>query len=319
MGLGHLTRCLALSQAFMERGFLSRFIVQGDDSIDSVLQFVPYEKAQWLNGIENIKSKLQNALLVVDTFSISDELLDELSKISRVTILDDFIRREHNNHIVIDWTINAENKFYSNKNLSSRYLLGHEYIALRYPFWDCTKFVIEPLIEDVLITLGSGDIRQLIPRISEILKKHYPLVRKKIVIAGSSQSRKVIEALADSMTTIIVDANADEMHSIMKNADIAIASGGQTLYELACVGVPTISVMLIDNQLDDIEGWQEVGFTQHAGSWEDVNLCQNILSCFCHLEGIETRQERSMIGQKLVNGKGARLIVDIISAEINDY
>jgi UDP-2,4-diacetamido-2,4,6-trideoxy-beta-L-altropyranose hydrolase len=198
-------------------------------------------------------------------------------------------------------------------------LLGHEYIALRKPFWDCPKFTVKPLIEDVLIIFGSGDIRHLSPRISNLLQKHYPLVRKKIIISGASQSRNAAEALADSMTTIIVDANADEMLSNMKNADIAIASGGQTLYELACVGVPTISVMLIDNQLDDIEGWQEVGFTQHAGLWNDINLDQNLLSCFRHLETNGARQERSTIGQKLADGQGARRIVENILAETYDY
>lgn len=319
MGFGHLMRCLALSQAFMERGYQSSFIVHGDDSIRSVLQFVKYEKIQWLNGIEDIKSQLQNTILVVDTFSISVELLNALSNISRIAILDDFIRRDHNDRMVIDWTINAENKFYTDKNSSSRYLLGHEYIALRQPFWDCPEFTVKPLIEDVLITFGSGDIRHLSPRISKFLQKHYQLVRKKIIVGGASQSRKAAEALADSMTTIIVDANADEMLSNMKNADIAIASGGQTLYELACVGVPTISVMLIDNQLDDIEGWQEVGFTQHAGLWSDVNLDLNLLSCFRQLETIEARQERSVIGQKLVDGQGARRIVENILAETYDY
>jgi len=319
LGFGHLTRCLALSQAFLERGHVSMFIVHGDASIISTLQDVEYKQVQWLNGIESIKYHLQNAILVVDTFSISDELLYELSNISKVTILDDFIRRDHNNHLVVDWTIKAEEKFYTYKNPSSCYLLGHKYIALRRPFWNCPKFVIKPLIGEVLITFGGGDIRNLSPRIFDLLHKHYPLVKKTIIIGGASQSKDAIETLTDPMITIIVDANADEMLSMMKNADIAIASGGQTLYELACVGVPTISVMLINNQMDDIRGWQEVGFTYHAGLWDDVNLNQNILSCFRKLKTIETRQERSMIGQKLVDGQGARCIVEFILAETYDY
>jgi spore coat polysaccharide biosynthesis predicted glycosyltransferase SpsG len=318
MGNGHLTRCLALSQAFLERGHVSTFFVHGDNTITSILRHVEYEKVQWLTGIGRIKSRLQNAILVVDTFSITDELLNELSNISKVTVLDDFIRREHHNRLVVDWTINAENTVYIHKNPSSRYLLGRKYIALRRPFWDCPKFVIKPLIENVLITFGSGDIRHLNPRIYDILQKHYPSLKKTIIMGGASQSRGAIEALADSTTTIIVDANAEDMLSSMKKADIAIASGGQTLYELACVGVPTISVMLIDNQLDDINGWQKSGFTCHAGLWDNVNLNHNILSCFNKLEAIKPRQRASLIGQKLVDGQGARRISDIILAETHD-
>jgi len=318
MGFGHLTRCLALSQAFSERDYDSMLIVHGDDSINSVLQNVEYEKKQWLNGIESIKSRLQNAILIVDTFSITDDLLNELSGISKITILDDFIRRNHYNRIVIDWTINAENMFYVHKNPSSSYLLGHKYIALRQPFWDHSDFIIKPLIQNVLITFGSGDIRQLGPQILSVLQKKHPSIMKTIIIGSASQCKDAVEALEDPLTAIIVDANADEMLSCMTNADIAIASGGQTLYELACVGVPTISVMLIDNQVDDINGWKEVGFTCHAGLWNDANLNQNILSVFHDLKTIESRKEKSIIGQSLVDGQGARRIAEFILQEAHD-
>ena len=141
---------------------------------------------------------------------------------------------------------------------------------------------------------------------------------KTIIIGSASQCKDAVEALEDPLTAIIVDANADEMLSCMTNADIAIASGGQTLYELACVGVPTISVMLIDNQVDDINGWKEVGFTCHAGLWNDANLNQNILSVFHDLKTIESRKEKSIIGQSLVDGQGARRIAEFILQEAHD-
>ena len=318
LGFGHLTRCLALSQAFLERDYDSTLIVHGDDSIHSVLPYVDYEKVQWLNGIESIEPRLQNAILIVDTFSITDDLLNKLSGISTVTILDDFIRRDHYNRLVVDWTINAEKKFYIHKNPYSQYLLGHKYIALRQPFWDSPKFIIKPVIENILISFGSGDIRHLSHRILGMLQNNYPSVMKTVVIGGASLVRGAIETWGDPMTTIIFDANAEEMHSCMINADIAIASGGQTLYELACAGVPTISVMLVDNQVDDINGWQEVGFTRHAGLWDDANLNHNILSAFHDLKTIESRKSKSIIGQTLVDGQGARRIAELILQQGND-
>lgn len=319
IGFGHLTRCIALYQAFLEKGFLSTFIVHGDDSVINVLHDVPFLRKNWLNGIECIKSTIENSIIIVDTFSISDKLLIQLSDISKITILDDFIRRDHHNKLVIDWTINTENKFYIHKNPTSRYLLGHKFIALRHPFWNCPKYFVKPKIENVLITLGSGDIRNLIPHISNMLQKNNPAVMKTIIVGSSNQNKKTIEDLIDNKTTIIFDANADEMRINMMKADIAIASGGQTLYELACVGLPTISIMLIDNQLDDINGWHGVGFTKHAGAWNDIDLHNNILSCFESLETIDTRQEISKIGQQLVDGQGARRIIEMILEELYDY
>ena len=318
MGFGHVTRCLALSQAFLEHGFQSLFYVHGDDSIGSVLGHVEHRVFNWLNGIGDIKFDLYGAIIILDTFSISEELLGELSNISKITILDDFIRREHHSRLIIDWTINAEKKFYLNKNLSSTYLLGHEYISLRRPFWDRKSFIVNSKIKNVLIMFGSGDIRNLCARTACLIREIDWCIRKTIIIGGASTSRSVVESLADPMTKIIVDANDEQVFSLMKNADLAIASGGQTLYELACVGVPTISVMLIDNQLDDINGWSEVGFTYHAGQWDDVDLDIKILNRFNELRGPRTRFERSLIGQSLVDGQGARRIVKNILRENYD-
>ena len=54
---------------------------------------------------------------------------------------------------------------------------------------------------------------------------------------------------------------------------------GQTLYELAArVGVPTIAVGVVDNQINNIQNWQKQGFIEFAGFWDDDNLEENILA-----------------------------------------
>lgn len=318
MGLGHITRCLALSEAFLERGCRSSFIVHGDKSIRSMMGNQQYKELNWLKDIELIKPSLSEAILIVDTFAISDFLLSELSSISKVSILDDFIRRNHSSRIVIDWTINAEKKFFLDKNLSSNYLLGNDYIALRRQFWDCQKFIVKPKIDNILIMFGSSDIRSLCVPTANLLAKHFPSLKKTIIIGSGSKDIRSIESMTDSMTKVVVDANANEVIAEMANADLAIASGGQTLYELACVGVPTISIMLIDNQLDDINGWNEVDFTCYAGNWDDQHLESNILSLYSDLSSARLRQSKSTNGQTLVDGQGARRIARYILNESYD-
>jgi UDP-2,4-diacetamido-2,4,6-trideoxy-beta-L-altropyranose hydrolase len=318
IGLGHVTRCLALSQAFFEEGCTSKFMIHGDDSYKSILNHPNCRRIDWLNGIDEIKLDLQNAIIVVDTFSISEKLLAELSCFGKVSILDDFIRREHSNRLVIDWTINSEKIFYTKKNESSKYLLGHNYIALRRPFWDREEFVLHPDIRNVLIMFGSGDIRNLCTYVSKLLNKFDSSLMKTMVISSASPNRLAAEKMVDSKTRLVIDANANEVFALMKNSDLAIASGGQTLYELACVGVPTISVMLIDNQADDIQGWNEVGFTSYAGQWDGKELDLNILRCLRNLTSLQERQRRSEIGQSLVDGQGARRVVRYILNENHD-
>ena len=53
------------------------------------------------------------------------------------------------------------------------------------------------------------------------------------------------------------------------NVDLAISASGQTLYELACIGVPTIAIGIIDNQKNNIKNWINQGFIEYAGCWND--------------------------------------------------
>lgn len=318
MGHGHLTRCVALSQAFAERGLLSRFIVHGDDSVDKVLNGLDYYKIDWLSEKNEVYKFLGGKTVFIDTFSISEKMLDEIASQYPVVVIDDFLRRRHHNSVVIDWTINSENKYYFKREISSHYLVGAKYTALRQPFWTPKKYSIKKNIETILITFGSGDIRGLIPRMINLLSKKFPEIKKVVILGGNSKSKEIVESMSKINTCLIVGASAEDMKDYMYAADLAIASGGQTLYELAAVGVPTISVMLIDNQADDILGWQEVGFTEHAGMWDSDNLEDEVEKCIDRLSLESVRYSRSRIGKALIDGQGARRIAGFILGDDGD-
>ena len=99
------------------------------------------------------------------------------------------------------------------------------------------------------------------------------------------------------------------MKKVMLDSDIAISAGGQTLYELARVGVPTIAISVADNQLGSIRGWQKTGFIEYAGWWEDDFgiRAKNILS---QVKDPYIRRVKSEIGRKLVDGKGAKRVCE---------
>ena len=62
----------------------------------------------------------------------------------------------------------------------------------------------------------------------------------------------------------------------MGQVDLAVSAAGQTLYELAQMGVPTIAIQVADNQKDNIEGWLKAGFIHFAGEWDDAKLVENL-------------------------------------------
>ena len=102
------------------------------------------------------------------------------------------------------------------------------------------------------------------------------------------------------------------MKELMLNSDIAISAGGQTLYELARIGVPTIGICMAKNQEKNLNGWQMAGFIDYIG-WYNNNELQFVLKqSIANLISSEERTSRSKIGKALVDGKGASRIVNVI-------
>ena len=185
------------------------------------------------------------------------------------------------------------------------YLLGVGYAPLRREFWDVPEKSIRDNLEIVMITFGGADIRNLTPKVLKLLVDTYPKLFKKVIIGKGFCNTAEIEELKDKNTELIYYPNAAEMKKIMLESDVAISAGGQTLYELARVGVPTIAVAVADNQLYNIRGWQKRDFIEYSGCVKDKRVLENILLGIETLRENEVRIEKSSIGRKLVDGKGS--------------
>ena len=184
-------------------------------------------------------------------------LFDEFtSKVPLMVFLDDNKRINYPKGIVVNGTVLASNLNYPSKH-DLIYFLGSEYIPLREEFWQNNDIQIKDKIETILITLGGNDLRNLTPGILDLLSKNFSDLNKKVIIGNSFSNKEEIEKAADDKTELIYGPDASGMLNAMLNSDIAVSASGQTLYELACTGLPTIAIGVIDNQVNNIENWQE--------------------------------------------------------------
>jgi spore coat polysaccharide biosynthesis predicted glycosyltransferase SpsG len=153
------------------------------------------------------------------------------------------------------------------------------------------------------------------PRILELLVREYAGLSKQVVIGKGFRNTHLIEAAADSNTVLNYYPDDYAMRDIMLASDIAISAGGQTLYELARAGVPSVVVAVADNQMNNVGGWQEAGFIKYAGWWEDSMILDNVLNELGLCEDHDMRNKMSKAGSTLVDGAGAKRIVEYICSK----
>ncbi len=81
---------------------------------------------------------------------------------------------------------------------------------------------------------------------------------KYVVMGVPFENTREIAAVMDGHTRLIESPDDYGMRDVMLSSDVAISAGGQTLYELARTGTPTVAVSVADNQKKNVEAMGKV-------------------------------------------------------------
>ena len=306
IGFGHITRCLSLYQAFEERGIKPKFIINGDNDIEYLLKNINFQMFNWLDEKNKLFEMVKDAdIAIIDSYLADISLYNKIANLVKISVyIDDNKRLDYPKGIVLNGNIHAETLNYPKKD-GIIYLLGTKYTPLRKEFWEVPEKKIKENIESIMVTFGGDDAKNMTPKILKLLNKKYPELNKNVIIGRAYQNLDEIKKEADKNTNLIYYPDAEKMKEVMLNSDIAISAGGQTLYELARVGVPTIGICVADNQLGNIKKWKKIGFLEYAGLYNENNIIADIDKLLKNLESIKIREFKSKIGRKFVDGKGS--------------
>lgn len=303
-GYGHLTRCLALAQGLFEKNNIITMIIRGNINSDAKLASFDVSIHEWLDldFLSSIVSQFD--IVIIDSYHASEKICKYVAKnIKKVLFFDDFLRLSYPSGIVLNSAIGAEMLSYPN-NPHLTYLLGSSYIPLRKDFFDASPYTFRKEINRILITFGGSDISDETPYYLKLCAKRFPNAEKMVVIGAGFKNFDKIQHESDKNTTFLHNLSAMEMVHTMQKSDLAISAAGQTVNELAVMGVPTIGIQIADNQAANYNNWKKVGFLI-----DDTVLYDN----FIDLEKLRENSHKS--GRVLVDGKGVERIVDMMLLE----
>ncbi len=309
-GYGHITRCLSLYQAFLERNITPTIMVNGDKEAEHFLADSKYEMFNWLDYPEILFAKIGSPdMVIVDSYKTDEKFYADLfPKTKLLAAIDDNMRLNYKAHIIVNGTIDSENYNYA-RGKDINYLLGAGYIPLRKEFWNLEERVINADIKNVFITLGGQDLRNLTQPILDYFLDHAPYLNY-YVVAKETFKIDFKKHTSRGKVEFIFDADAAKMKELMINCDIAISAAGQTIYELARTGTPTIAVIVADNQIKNIQGWIKNGFINEELYWDDNNLLGKIGVGISKLKDPEIRKRKCSLGRNTINGDGAIKLVN---------
>jgi N-acetyl sugar amidotransferase len=320
IGLGHVVRCTSLCQAFEEKGIKPVFIVNGDGSVKEFVADREIRIQNWIREWFDILEEIKGAdIVIIDSYLADISIYNAVSKaVAQTVYIDDCQRLDYPQGTVLNGLIGAEEMGYLRKE-GVEHLLGVRYIPLRREFADVPDKEINPFVSDIMVTFGGDDTRDMTPKVIELLKREFPGCARKVVIGNAFRDIERFNALKNDKTELIYSPSGAEMRKVMLASDIAVSAGGQTLYELARVGIPTVAISVADNQIGNIRRWQRAGFIEYAGPWDRPELEKKVVGCVRSIMPQGVRKEMKIIGRGAVDGRGAARVVDKLLARDKTY
>ncbi len=316
VGFGHVTRCLGLYEALRAAKTKVFFIVNDNKEVVERLadiNILTYSISDGYNAAVSLTKGMD--VVIIDSYRIEKNLYSEAAKsIGLLVSIDDYNRIEYPQGIVVNGSVYAEEIDYPETKVVE-YLLGTAYIPLRKEFRSIKPKKIKDKIKTVLIIFGGYDPNGMVDKIKELVLSKFTDVRLNL-ICGAPLSKKEKSKNKNDKNKSYFNLEAKKVSELMKEADIAISAGGQTLYELASTGTPTIGVCVADNQMGNLKGWSKCGFLEYCGWYNDPSLLPNLEIALEKLNDSKIRKKMGSAGRRLVDGKGAKRVVEKILGEL---
>jgi UDP-2,4-diacetamido-2,4,6-trideoxy-beta-L-altropyranose hydrolase len=300
IGYGHISRCSAIAAEYERRGYDSELIVdwygEGADTF-------AFRKMRWRTG--KVDSSF-NAVLV-DSYKASLEEIKRLKQyFNQVFVLDDFGRfYDYGADLIINPNVYATRIPYT-----ANFVGGKDYIILRDAFTSFDgKREITGNVKTVLVTIGGSDYRNLVPLFADAFRDVN--LDFNFLCSNNDYALQMADTYkAHTNFRFYGYLSAVEMRDRMMETDVAISACGQTLHELAFLGIPTVGICIDNDQEYNGDSYLEAGVLFDRVYWNDASLADKLKSALKSMEPVVVRQKLSKEGIALVDGQGISRIVD---------
>ena len=319
IGLGHITRCVSLAQAFAEHALPCRFVINGDAHVHQIRELENCDNMDWTHLADFACYLRPRDIAIVDSYLAPVECFERIIQtVALLLCVDDFFRIEYPPAaVILNGTFGIDAK--APDPLKERSLFGSRFIPLRKPFWDVPPRACGSCAGSVLVTFGGEDARGLtVPVVDALLHTFVDLEIHAVIGAAYHGGRPA----AHPRLFLHHNLSAGEMCDLMLRCDLAVSAAGQTLYELARTGCPTVAVKIAENQHNNFLGALSLGvLDQQCGVDATIlsrdSVIQSVLGAIQLLRCREKRTQLATNAQHHVDGQGARRVAKHVTSALS--
>ena len=261
LGGGHVMRCLTLARALTSRGWTCAFA-----TTPASPQTVPSLAREDLRLIEGDAGEEPETLrrlwpagtdwLVVDHYD-RDRTFESRCRgwARRILVIDDLADRAHDCDLLVDQTLGRRASEYAGLVPEDcRLLTGADYALLRPEFAATREESLSRRNERsalgrILVNLGATDAGNHSLDVLRALQESGISAAVDLVLGAAAPHIGTLEGTIATMPQKVrLHVEVDDMASLMAAADRAIGAAGTATWERCCLGLPSLVMVIAENQ-----------------------------------------------------------------------
>jgi UDP-2,4-diacetamido-2,4,6-trideoxy-beta-L-altropyranose hydrolase len=327
IGGGHIFRCLTLADALAQRGWRCVFVVSAETATTlQRLCHAPYDVHLLPPGKEADPHALRSAvgegcsLLVLDNYSLGACYEAGCRDWAhQILVIDDLANRSHECDILLDQNFGRNPLDYRGfVPAFTKILAGATFALLRAEFAAARSMSLARREEGVpaqrvLISLGFTDVGGITARVVDAALEANTGAKLDVVVGEQAKSLSHLRSLETASDGVVLHFDPSDMCHLMVQADIGIGAAGTTSWERCCVGLPTILLVLANNQRFVARNLARIGAARLL-EVDTGDIKPNLINALHELFNSKAaRVSLARAAAQVTDGLGAKRLIDEIT------
>ena len=335
IGTGHVMRCLTLAEELREHGTDVLFICRelpGDliGLIEArefrVLRLADSLDASWqqdadrsINAIRTLNEAV--SWLIVDHYGLDRRWEERLRPVVRkLMVIDDLADRPHDCDLLLDQNLQQDmtRRYRGLVPDRCRTLSGPQHALLRREFEEARKVLRDRngTVRRILVFFGGSDPTAETLKTLEALRiLDRPDIIADVVVGSSNPRKDEVRSRCADMPSVRYHCQVSDMAGLMAAADLSIGAGGSTHWERCYLGLPSVTIVVADNQRGPTEALAAAGAVKDLGWHEDIDahvIADTLKTLIGDPAALRTMSERARAVMDGASGERDRTVVETI-------
>jgi len=324
IGMGHVMRSMSIARAWRQEGGVTYFITDcrhrplldriRNEGINLVqLKASKTDAADLRMSLEWIHTATEpgrDDWVVLDGYHFTGDYQKSVIDAGFSLLVIDDINHlpNYHAHILLNQNINAPLLEYR-CDPKTVLLLGSQYVLMQPEFhiWASQRRDIVKYPKIILITMGGGDPNGITEKaLMAINRLNDPSIEVSVVVGAFKKNLPDIPVAFKCRFY----HDVDNMARLMARADMAITAAGSTCWELAYMGIPSITIAASENQKSVAQKLDDLGIFETLGWWEMIGEDEFVSEIASLISNHEKRRYMSERASALVDGKGTQRVLE---------